>query len=85
MNKISNKLLGDLPISISPSMVLRIKGVVALVFILCTLEDVSTEDTLSEDRSEEMEDSDMDNDIIKGTEDSEMGTLESNAKLAPIT
>ena len=66
-------------------MVLRIKGVVALVFILCTLEDVSTEDTLSEDRSEEMEDSDMDNDIIKGTEDSEMGTLESNAKLAPIT
>ena len=66
-------------------MVLRIKGVVALVFIWCMLEDISTEDTLSGDRSEEMEDSDMDNDIIKGTEDSEMGTLESNAKLAPIT
>ena len=66
-------------------MVLRIKGVVALVFIWCTLEDISTEDTLSGDRSEGMEDSDMDNDIIKGTEDSEMGTLESNAKLVPIT
>ena len=66
-------------------MVLRIKGVVALIFIWCTLEDVSTEDTLSGDRSEGMEDSDMDNDIIKGTEDSEMDILESNAKLVPIT
>ena len=66
-------------------MVLCIKGVVALVFIWCTLEDVSTEDTLSGDRSEGMEDSDMDNDIIKGTEDSEMDILESNAKLVPIT
>ena len=66
-------------------MVLRIKGVLALVFILCTLEDVSTEDTLSRDRSEEMEDSDMDNDIIKGTKGSEMDNLESNAKLVPIT
>ena len=66
-------------------MVLRTKGVVALVFILCTLEDVSTEDTLSGDRSEEMKDSDMDNDIIKGTKGSEMDNLESNAKLVPIT
>ena len=66
-------------------MVLRIKGVVALIFIWCTLEDVSTEDTLSGDRSEGMKDSDMDNDIIKGTEDSEMDILESNAKLVPIT
>ena len=66
-------------------MVLRIKGVVALVFIWCTLEDVSTEDTLSGDRSEGMEDSDMDNDIIKGTRDSEMDIVELNAKLVPIT
>ena len=66
-------------------MVLRIKGVVALVFIWCTLEAVSTEDTLSGDRSEGMEDSDMDNDIIKGTKDSEMDILETNAKLVPIT
>ena len=66
-------------------MVLRTKGVVALVFILCMLEDISTEDTLSGDRSEGMEDSDMDNDIIKGTKGSEMDNLESNAKLVPIT
>ena len=66
-------------------MVLHIKGVVALVFIWCTLEDVSTEDTLSGDRSEGMEDSDMDNDIIKGTRDSEMDFVELNAKLVPIT
>ena len=66
-------------------MVLHIKGVVALVFIWCTLEDVSTEDTLSGDWSEGMEDSDMDNDIIKGTEDSGIDTLESNAKLVPTT
>ena len=76
--------MGDLPISISPSMVLHIKGVVALVFIWCTLEDVSTEDTLSGDWSEGMEDSDMDNDIIKGTRDSEMDIVELNAKLVPI-
>ena len=66
-------------------MVLRIKGVVALVFIWCMLEDISTEDTLSGDRSEGMEDSDMDNDIIKGTKGSEMDNLESSAKLVPIT
>ena len=66
-------------------MVLRIKGVVALVFIWCTLEDISTEDTLSGDRSEGMEDSDMDNDIIKGTKGSKMDNLESSAKLVPIT
>ena len=66
-------------------MVLHIKGVVALVFIWCTLEDVSTEDTLSGDWSEGMEDSDMDNDIIKGTRDSAMDIVELNAKLVPIT
>ena len=66
-------------------MVLHIKGVFALVFIWCTLGDASTEDTLSGDWSEEMEDSDMDNDIIKGTRDSEMDIVELNAKLVPIT
>ena len=66
-------------------MVLCIKGVIALVFIWCTLEDVSTEDTVSGDRSEGMEDSDMDNDIIKGTKDSEMDIAELNANLVPIT
>ena len=62
----------DLTISISLSMVLRIKGLVALFFIWCALQDVSTEDTSSGDRFEGIMDSDMDNDIVKGMKDSEM-------------
>ena len=50
-------------------MVLRINGLVALFFVWCTLQDGSTEDTFSGDRLEEMQDSDMDNDIVKGIKD----------------
>ena len=60
-------------------MVLRINGLVAFFFIWCTLQDVSTEDTFSRDGFEEIKDSDMDFDIVKGTRDSEIPILKSNA------
>ena len=69
IDKISKNLLGDLTVGISVSMVLRINGLVALFFVWCTLQDGSTEDTFSGDRLEEMQDSDMDNDIVKGIKD----------------